>query len=150
MFQIENLNAGYGESQVLRDVSFGVAPRESVAVMGRNGMGKTTLLKALIGMLPARSGSIRRRARAGGAGKLPARAQRPGLRAAGPHDLSFLTVEQNILAGAGERGARTVPEYLYRFFPVLKEMRARKGGNLSGGQQQQLAIARALMSEPRC
>ena len=59
MFQIENLNAGYGESQVLRDVSFGVAPRESVAVMGRNGMGKTTLLKALIGMLPARSGSIR-------------------------------------------------------------------------------------------
>ena len=103
MFQIENLNAGYGESQVLRDVSFGVAPRESVAVMGRNGMGKTTLLKALIGMLPARSGSIRRRARAGGAGKLPARAQRPGLVPQGRMIFPFLTVEQNILAGAGER-----------------------------------------------
>ena len=103
MFQIENLNAGYGESQVLRDVSFGVAPRESVAVMGRNGMGKTTLLKALIGMLPARSGSIRRRARAGGAGKLPARAQRLAFVPQGRMIFPFLTVEQNILAGAGER-----------------------------------------------
>ena len=149
MFQIENLNAGYGESQVLRDVSFGVAPRESVAVMGRNGMGKTTLLKALIGMLPARSGSIRRRARAGGAGKLPARAQRPGLRAAGPHDLSLPDGGAEHPGRRRRARARTVPEYLYRFFPVLKEMRARKGGNLSGGQQQQLAIARALMSEPK-
>jgi urea transport system ATP-binding protein len=150
MFQIENLNAGYGESQVLRDVSFGVAPRESVAVMGRNGMGKTTLLKALIGMLPARSGSIRLEGREL-AGLESYQRVRSGLAFVpqGRMIFPFLTVEQNILAGAGERGARTVPEYLYRFFPVLKEMRARKGGNLSGGQQQQLAIARALMSEPK-
>ena len=144
MFQIENLNAGYGESQVLRDVSFGVAPRESVAVMGRNGMGKTTLLKALIGMLPARSGSIRLEGREL-AGLESYQRVRSGLAFVpqGRMIFPFLTVEQNILAGAGERGARTVPEYLYRFFPVLKEMRARRGGNLSGGQQQQLAIARA-------
>ena len=104
MFQIENLNAGYGESQVLRDVSFGVAPRESVAVMGRNGMGKTTLLKALIGMLPARSGSIRLEGREL-AGLESYQRVRSGLAFVpqGRMIFPFLTVEQNILAGAGER-----------------------------------------------
>jgi urea transport system ATP-binding protein len=150
MLDVDNLNVAYGESQVVRDVSFHVGARESLAIMGRNGMGKTTLLKALIGMLPTRSGRIRldgvdltgtashRRVRAGMAFVPQGRMIFP-----------FLTVEENILAGAESSGRREVPEDLYRAFPVLKEMKARKGGNLSGGQQQMLAIARALISDPK-
>ena len=150
MLDVDNLNVAYGESQVVRDVSFQVGARESLAIMGRNGMGKTTLLKALIGMLPTRSGRIRldgvdlagtashRRVRAGMAFVPQGRMIFP-----------FLTVEENILAGAESSGRREVPEDLYRAFPVLKEMKARKGGNLSGGQQQMLAIARALISDPK-
>ena len=150
MLDVDNLNVFYGESHVVRDVSFHVAPRESLAIMGRNGMGKTTLLKALIGMIPARSGRIRldgvdltgtpshRRVHAGMAFVPQGRMIFP-----------FLTVEENILAGAESSGRREVPEDLYAAFPVLKEMRSRKGGNLSGGQQQMLAIARALISEPK-
>ena len=150
MLDVDNLNVAYGESQVVRDVSFHVGARESLAIMGRNGMGKTTLLKALIGMLPTRSGRIRldgvdltgtashRRVRAGMAFVPQGRMIFP-----------FLTVEENILAGSESSGRREVPEDLYRAFPVLKEMKARKGGNLSGGQQQMLAIARALISDPK-
>ena len=150
MLDVDNLNVAYGESQVVRDVSFHVGARESLAIMGRNGMGKTTVLKALIGMLPTRSGRIRlvgvdltgtashRRVRAGMAFVPQGRMIFP-----------FLTVEENILAGAESSGRREVPEDLYRAFPVLKEMKARKGGNLSGGQQQMLAIARALISDPK-
>ena len=150
MLEVSGLNVAYGESQVIRDVSLHVAPGEAVAVMGRNGMGKTTLLKSLIGLLPARSGHIR----LGGADitALPSyRRVARGLAFVpqGRMVFPFLTVEQNILSGAANSGHRTVPDYLYRFFPVLRDMRQRKAGNLSGGQQQMLAIARALISEPK-
>jgi len=150
MLEVAALNVSYGQSNVIHDVTLSVGPREAVALMGRNGMGKSTLLKALIGMLPIRSGRINFDGHA--LAKLPSHA-RVG------HGLAFvpqgrlifpqLTVEENILAGAETSGHRTVPEYVYRFFPVLREMRLRRGGNLSGGQQQMLAIARALISEPK-
>ncbi|MBB4222267.1 urea ABC transporter ATP-binding subunit UrtE [Variovorax guangxiensis] len=150
MLEVSGLNVAYGESHVIRDVSLHVAPDEAIAVMGRNGMGKTTLLKSLIGLLPARSGHIR----LCGADitALPSYrrvAQGLAFVPQGRMVFPFLTVEQNILSGAAKSGHRTVPEYLYRFFPVLKDMRQRKAGNLSGGQQQMLAIARALISEPK-
>jgi urea transport system ATP-binding protein len=149
----QHLNVAYGQSHVIRDVSFSLQQGETLAVMGRNGMGKTTLLKALIGMLPIRSGSLRidgtdltglkshARVRAG-LGFVPQ----------GRMIFSQLTVEENIVAGmghAGEGGYSTVPRWVYEFFPVLGEMSQRKGGNLSGGQQQQLAIARALVGDPK-
>jgi urea transport system ATP-binding protein len=150
MLEVSELNVAYGESHVIRDVSLRVAPDEAVAIMGRNGMGKTTLLKSLIGLLPARAGSIR----LGGADitKLPSYQRVAHGLAFVPQGrmvFPFLTVEQNILSGAAKSGHRTVPDYLYKFFPVLKDMKQRRAGNLSGGQQQMLAIARALISEPK-
>jgi urea transport system ATP-binding protein len=150
MLSIENLNVFYGESHVLHDLSFDLAPGETVAVMGRNGMGKTTLLKALIGMIPSRSGQIRLNERelvkaksyervAAGFGYVPQ----------GRMVFPYLSVEENILSGMDRFKRPVIPEYIYESFPVLWEMRSRRGGNLSGGQQQQLAIARALVSEPR-
>lgn len=150
MFDISRLNVCYGESQVIHDISFQVQPRESVAIMGRNGMGKTTLLKSLIGLLPTRSGDIQLNGRA--IGGLPShRRVQQGLAFVpqGRMVFPFLTVEQNILSGAEHSGHRQVPDYIHRFFPVLKEMKHRKAGNLSGGQQQMLAIARALISDPK-
>ena len=150
MFQVDKLNVFYGESQAVRDVSFSVANEEAVAIMGRNGMGKTTLLKALIGMLPSKSGTI------GIDGielaKLPSYERvRHGLAFVpqGRLIFPFLTVEENILAGTEHSRHRTVPDYIYKFFPVLGDMKRRNGGNLSGGQQQMLAIARALVSDPK-
>ncbi|MDE2394386.1 MAG: urea ABC transporter ATP-binding subunit UrtE [Burkholderiales bacterium] len=150
MLEVSNLNVAYRESHVIHDVSLAVGERESVAIMGRNGMGKTTLLKTLIGLLPARSGQIRLgMVELGG---LPSyeRVER-GLAFVPQGRMVFpqLTVEQNILSGAEHSGHRRVPEYLYQFFPVLQEMRSRRAGNLSGGQQQMLAIARALISDPK-
>jgi urea transport system ATP-binding protein len=150
MLEVSKLNVAYGESQVIHDVSMQLAPTETVAVMGRNGMGKTTLLKSLIGLLPTRSGQIR----LGGneITNLPSYKRVAHGLAFVPQGrmvFPFLTVEQNILTGAEYSGHRSVPEYIYRFFPVLREMKHRKGGNLSGGQQQMLAIARALISEPK-
>jgi urea transport system ATP-binding protein len=150
MLEVCKLNVGYGESHVIHDVSLNVARHDAVAVMGRNGMGKTTLLKSLIGLLPTRSGHIRLADE--DLTSLPSyqRVAR-GLAYVPQGRMVFplLTVEQNILSGAEHSGHRVVPEYLYRFFPVLKDMKHRKGGNLSGGQQQMLAIARALISEPK-
>jgi urea transport system ATP-binding protein len=150
MLEVSNLNVAYRESHVIHDVSLNVAERESVAIMGRNGMGKTTLLKTLIGLLPARSGQVRL-----GGVELTAmpsyeRVKR-GLAFVPQGRMVFplLTVEQNILSGAEHSGHRRVPEYIHRFFPVLQEMRLRRAGNLSGGQQQMLAIARALISDPK-
>ena len=150
MLEISKLNVAYGESHVIHDVSLTVGEHEAVAIMGRNGMGKTTLLKTLIGLLPARSGHIR----LGGvelAGLPSYRRVKHGLAFVPQGRMVFpqLTVEQNILSGAEHSGHRRVPEYLYRFFPVLHEMRLRRAGNLSGGQQQMLAIARALFSDPK-
>ena len=150
MFEVSQLNVAYGESHVIHDITLAVGVNESVAVMGRNGMGKTTLLKSLIGLLPTRSGHIRLNGQE--LTGLPSyKRVKQGLAFVpqGRMVFPFLTVEQNILTGAEHSGHRTVPDYLYRFFPVLQEMKHRKGGNLSGGQQQMLAIARALISDPK-
>ena len=150
MFEVSQLNVAYGESHVIHAISLTVGANESVAVMGRNGMGKTTLLKSLIGLLPTRSGHIRLNGHEL-AGLPSYKRVKQGLAFVpqGRMVFPFLTVEQNILTGAEHSGHRTVPDYLYRFFPVLQEMKHRKGGNLSGGQQQMLAIARALISDPK-
>jgi len=150
MLTVSKLQVGYGQSTVIRDLSFTLGSEEILAIMGRNGMGKTTLLKSLIGILPARSGSIRlgdhdvttlesfERVRSGIAFVPQGRMIFPAL-----------TVEENILTGARGTVDRSVWDEIYLLFPVLREMRSRKGGNLSGGQQQQLAIARALITNPK-
>jgi urea transport system ATP-binding protein len=146
---VEGLNVYYGESHVVRDVSFRLGEHETIAVMGRNGMGKTTLFKALIGLLPVGSGRITLRGRditraksyervAAGLAYVPQ----------GRMVFPYLTVEENLLAGLETVHDRTVPGHLYDTFPVLWDMRRRLAGNLSGGQQQQLAIARALVARP--
>jgi len=149
MLEISQLNVAYGESHVIHDVSFKVGPRESVAIMGRNGMGKTTLLKSLIGLLPVRSAAIRLDG-AEMVGQPSYRRVQHGMAFVpqGRMVFPFLSVEQNILCGAEHSGYRQVPDYIYQFFPVLKDMKQRKAGNLSGGQQQMLAISRALMANP--
>ena len=150
MLQVEELFVSYGQSQALHGISFTAASNETVAVMGRNGMGKTTLFKALIGILPARSGRVRvdgtdltreesyRRA-ASGIGYVPQ----------GRMIFPTLTVEENLKTGLENARQRSIPEDIYTMFPVLWDMRRRKGGNLSGGQQQQLAIGRALVTDPK-
>lgn len=150
MLEVNNLNVYYGDSQAVRDVSFKVGSKESVAIMGRNGMGKTTLLKALIGMLPSRSGSIRVEGRELSRAPSFERVHR-GLAFVPQGRMIFtqLSVEENILVGMPGGSGRKVPDYIYRFFPVLADMKARRGGNLSGGQQQMLAIARALVTNPK-
>ncbi|MES1165136.1 MAG: urea ABC transporter ATP-binding subunit UrtE [Verrucomicrobiota bacterium] len=149
MLLVDQLAVGYGQSQVIPGLSFSAARNEIVAIMGRNGMGKTTLFKALIGILPIRSGTI---VVAGQNVSQRESFERvaAGLAYVPQGRLIFpkLTVEDNIRAGLRSR-TDDVPEELFEFFPVLKEMRRRRGGNLSGGQQQQLAIARALASQPK-
>jgi urea transport system ATP-binding protein len=149
MLRVDDVKVSYGQSQVIPGMSFHAEENEIVAVMGRNGMGKTTLFKALIGILPLRGGSIVIGGRSLG-GREPCERVKEGLAYVpqGRMIFPFLTVEENIQAGLRSRG-EAVPEEIYGFFPVLKEMRKRRGGNLSGGQQQQLAIARALASHPR-
>jgi urea transport system ATP-binding protein len=150
MLSVAALNVFYGESHVVRDVSFEVGESETVAIMGRNGMGKSTLLKSLIGVLRARSGDIKLGGRDISAAESFERvAAGMGYVPQGRMIFPYLTVEENILAGMETLQERVIPGYVYDVFPVLKEMSARKGGNLSGGQQQQLAIARALVSNPR-
>ncbi len=150
VLQVDKLNVYYGDSHVIHDIGFEVQDNETVAIMGRNGMGKTTLLKALIGLLPVRSGALllngknindersHKRVRAGMAYVPQGRMIFP-----------YLTVQENILTGIHGAGNKSVPAFVYEVFPVLREMRNRRGGNLSGGQQQQLAIARALVNNPR-
>jgi urea transport system ATP-binding protein len=149
MLDIRNLSVSYGQSAVIRDLSFTAAANEVVAIMGRNGMGKTTLFKALMGVLPARSGSLK----LGDTELAPLESfqrVRSGLAYVPQGRMIFpaLSVVENIRTGM--RGAsKDVPDDIYALFPVLFEMRKRKGGNLSGGQQQQLAIARALVTNPK-
>ncbi|WP_438859569.1 urea ABC transporter ATP-binding subunit UrtE [Achromobacter spanius] len=151
MFNIAGLVSGYGQSKVIHGVDLAVAAGEIVAVMGRNGMGKTTLFKTMMGMLPTMQGSIlldgkplerlesHQRVRSGVAYVPQGRMIFP-----------TLTVEENIRTGMRGRALRdTIPEDIYALFPVLHDMRGRRGGDLSGGQQQQLAIARALVTNPR-
>lgn len=147
--KVAGLNAGYGESRVLQDLSFSLGATEILGIMGRNGMGKTTLLKSLIGLIPIRAGSVRLGDRE--IGGLPSHERvRAGLAYVPQGRLIFpsLTVTENILAGARGTMEKSAWEEIYALFPVLHEMRSRKGGNLSGGQQQQLAIARALAAQP--
>ena len=150
MFTVSNLVSGYGQSQVIHDINLSVAKTEIVAIMGRNGMGKTTLFKTLMGILPKRSGSIAVDGNEIGAMESFQRvANGIAYVPQGRMIFSHMTVLENIQTGLPEKARGKVPEELYALFPVLFDMRSRKGGNLSGGQQQQLAIARALATEPK-
>ena len=153
MLQVEQINQFYGGSHILRDVSFEAPIGQCSVVLGRNGVGKTTLLKCLMGILPIKSGQI---CLAGqDICKLsPEQRVHAGLAYVpqGRDIFSTLTVEENILIGMAKFKAaksKKVPAHLYEIFPILEEMKHRRGGDLSGGQQQQLAIARALASEPK-
>lgn len=153
MLQVKELNQYYGGSHILRGVNFEARIGEVTCLLGRNGVGKTTLLKCLMGLIPARSGSVlwqeknvthwkpHQRVRAGVA-YVPQ----------GRDIFPRLTIEENLLLGLSRFSApeaRHVPDDIYALFPVLQEMKHRRGGDLSGGQQQQLAIGRALASRPQ-
>src|ERR1700743_1815 len=143
MLAIQNLEVGYGQSKVIHDLNFTVGGEEILAVMCRNGMGKTTLLKSLIGILPSKSGSIKLGDQE--VSKLPTHERvRSGIAYVPQGRMIFptLTVTENILTGARKKVESGTWDEIYSLFPILREMRHRKGGNLSGGQQQQLAIAR--------
>jgi urea transport system ATP-binding protein len=152
MLQVNDTNQYYGGSHILRDVSFTAPVGACSVILGRNGVGKTTLLKCLMGILPIKSGEILLNDK--DISKMsPEQRVRAGLAYVpqGRDIFSTLTVEENILIGMAKFSrskAKHVPKHLYDIFPVLDEMKHRRGGDLSGGQQQQLAIARALASEP--
>jgi urea transport system ATP-binding protein len=149
MFEINDLTVSYGQSEVIHQVGFSAGEGEIVALMGRNGMGKTTLFKSLIGILPSGTGSIKV-AETELAGLPSYKRVHKGLAFVPQGRMIFpmLSVLDNIRTGL--KGRRdTIPDEIFSLFPVLFEMRDRKGGNLSGGQQQQLAIARALVTNPK-
>jgi urea transport system ATP-binding protein len=151
MLNIKNINQYYGGSHILRDVSLEAQPGQVTVILGRNGVGKTTLLKSLMGLVPIKTGSIEfdgrpiqhatpyQRARAG-IGFVPQ----------GREIFARLSVEENLRMGlATKSGSTPIPQELFELFPVLRQMLHRRGGDLSGGQQQQLAIARALAAQPK-
>ena len=152
MLTVENINLYYGASHALRRVSLTAGPGKVTCVLGRNGVGKTSLMRAIMGLQPVKDGRItweghditamaaHRRARAG-IGFVPQ----------GREIFARLTVRENLETGFAPlaRGRRTLPDEIFELFPVLKTMLNRRGGDLSGGQQQQLAIARALVTRPR-
>ena len=150
MLDVRNLNVAYGQSEVLHGIDLAVAPGEIVAVVGRNGMGKSTLMKSLIGVMPVKSGQVM----VDGADvtALPSHSRvSRGLAYVpqGRQIFGTMTVRENIETGLVVTGRRKIPDEIYTLFPILAEFDKRRGGNLSGGQQQQLAIARALASDPR-
>ncbi|KVV37246.1 urea ABC transporter ATP-binding subunit UrtE [Burkholderia territorii] len=151
MLKIDALNQYYGGSHILRNVTLAADEGKLTVLLGRNGVGKSTLLRCLMGVVAAKSGSVSWRGTA--LGTLPPYARVAAGLAYVPQGRDIfprLTVEENLLVGAASRKAPSkVPDRIYDLFPVLKDMRARRGGDLSGGQQQQLAIGRALMSEPQ-
>ena len=150
MLSVKNLFVAYGQSQALHGISFEGHQNETVAIMGRNGMGKTTLFKSLMGVLPVKSGSIEV-AGSEVSKEESFRRVAKGIAYVPQGRMIFptLTVEENIQTGLENSKTRRIPDEIYALFPVLWDMRRRKGGNLSGGQQQQLAIARALVTEPK-
>lgn len=152
MLTIEGLNQFYGESHTLWDLSLEAPEGVVTCLMGRNGVGKTTLLKCIMGLLPMRSGQMIFAGQE--LTRLPAERRAPlgiGYVPQGRQIFPLLTVEENLKIGlaANPRRPRQVPEFIFELFPVLKTMLKRRGGDLSGGQQQQLAIGRALALEPR-
>ena len=153
MLNVSAINQFYGGSQILRDVSLNVPMGACTVLLGRNGVGKTTLLKCLMGVLPVKTGKMT-------LDNKDITTLTPYTRAEmgmayvpqGREIFSRLTVEENLLMGLAVlkgKAASKIPEDVYEMFPVLKEMLHRRGGDLSGGQQQQLAIARALVSKPK-
>ncbi|MFP2833519.1 urea ABC transporter ATP-binding subunit UrtE [Citrobacter portucalensis] len=153
MLQVKELNQYYGGSHILRGVSFEARIGEVTCLLGRNGVGKTTLLKCLMGLIPARSGSVLWQDKNVTHWK-PHQRVRVGVAYVpqGRDIFPRLTVEENLLLGLSRFSApeaRHVPDDIYALFPVLQEMKHRRGGDLSGGQQQQLAIGRALASRPQ-
>jgi urea transport system ATP-binding protein len=150
MFEVRNLSAAYGQSQVLHGINFAVKPGEIVAVVGRNGMGKSTLMKSLIGVMPSRSGQIMVDGSDVAALQSHQRVAK-GLAYVpqGRQIFGTMTVKENIETGLVVTGKSDIPPEIYSLFPILYDFEKRRGGNLSGGQQQQLAIARALASDPK-
>jgi len=151
MLKVDSLNQYYGGSHILRNLGFEARPGEVTVVLGRNGVGKTTLLKSLMGVVPVKTGTVQ----LAGADITKAtsyeRVRRGiGYVPQGREIFSRLTVEENLRMGlAVKPGATAIPPELFELFPVLKQMIGRRGGDLSGGQQQQLAIARALAAGPK-
>jgi urea transport system ATP-binding protein len=150
MFEVRNLSAAYGQSEVLHGIDLSVGRGEIVALVGRNGMGKSTLMKSLIGVMPARAGQIfvdgtevtllpSHRRVASGLAYVPQ----------GRQIFGTMTVKENIETGLVVTGKSEIPREIFDLFPILADFAKRRGGNLSGGQQQQLAIARALASDPK-
>ncbi|UYP74067.1 urea ABC transporter ATP-binding subunit UrtE [Pantoea dispersa] len=153
MLQVAELHQYYGGSHILRGLSFEARPGEITCLLGRNGVGKTTLLKCLMGLIPVKSGEVRWQNQLFNTRKPHQRVQ-AGIAYVpqGREIFPRLTVEENLLMGlarfSGAQASR-VPEEIYQLFPVLREMKTRRGGDLSGGQQQQLAIGRALACQPQ-
>ncbi|MEY2618033.1 MAG: hypothetical protein RL522_1035 [Pseudomonadota bacterium] len=151
MLSVKNIHQYYGGSHILRDVSLDVAPGQVTVLLGRNGVGKTTLLKSLMGLVPIKSGAIEFNGQAI-TGATPYQRARAGIGFVpqGREIFARLTVEDNLRMGLAYKPASTpIPPQLFELFPVLKQMLHRRGGDLSGGQQQQLAIARALAAQPQ-
>lgn len=150
MLEVCGLEVAYGQSQVIHGINFSAKKNETLAIMGRNGMGKTTLFKALMGILPGRNGTVTVDGNAV-AGMDSYQRVAKGLAYVPQGRMIFpaMTVQENIETGLEKSRSRHVPEDIFALFPVLYDMRNRKGGNLSGGQQQQLAIARALVTDPK-
>ena len=152
MLKIEGLNQFYGESHILWDVDLDIPPGQCLCLMGRNGVGKTTLLKAIMGLLPVRSGEIGFEGQSLSRSPADARAKNGiGYVPQGREIFPQLTVEENLRIGLFARSdrLRQIPEEIFQLFPVLRKMLHRRGGDLSGGQQQQLAIGRALAVNPK-
>ncbi len=149
MISVSNLQVCYGQSVVIPNMSFTAPKGEILGIIGRNGMGKSTLFRALIGMIPARSGIITLNDRE--ITRQPSHkrvAQGVAYVPQGRMIFPYLSVYENLISGVSGRVSQEAVSEIYSLFPVLQEMRKRKGGNLSGGQQQQLAIGRALMTNP--
>ncbi len=150
MIEIEDLHVSYGQSEVIHGLNFKAEKNETLAIMGRNGMGKTTLFKSLMGILPSKA----TKATIDGVsvqGDESYMRVNKGLAYVPQGRMIFpaMTVQENIETGLSKSESGEIPEDIYALFPVLFDMRKRKGGNLSGGQQQQLAIARALVTNPK-
>lgn len=153
MLQVDKLHQYYGGSHILRGLSFDAKIGEVTCLLGRNGVGKTTLLRCLMGLVPAKEGKVSWEGKPI-TGFKPHQRVHAGIAYVpqGREIFPRLTVEENLLMGLSRFSAgkaKVVPEFIYELFPVLREMKQRRGGDLSGGQQQQLAIGRALASRPR-